>query len=98
MDASGAVTDARIVSGHPLLAQAALANVRAWKFAPLGNGQIKTEIDFEFGLHDAANGGSREQVTLDLPGVIRVLTTPPIIDTNYSAVAGKIGIGGMNSL
>ncbi len=98
VDASGAVTDARIVSGHPLLAQAALANVRAWKFAPLGNGQIKTEIDFEFGLHDAANGGSREQVRLDLPGVIRVLTTPPIIDTNYSAVAGKIGISGMNSL
>jgi len=87
VDASGAVKDARIVSGHPLLAQAALANVRTWKFAPLGDGEINSEISFEFGLRDAANGGSQEQVTLDLPGVIRVLTTPPIIDTNYSAVA-----------
>jgi hypothetical protein len=75
------------VSGHPLLAQAALANVRAWKFAPLGEGEINSEISFEFGLRDTANGGSREQVTLDLPGVVRVQTTPPIVDTNYSALA-----------
>jgi TonB family protein len=87
VDTSGAVKDARIVSGHPLLAQAALANVRAWKFAPLGDGEINSEIGFEFGLRDTANGGSREQVTLDLPGVVRVQTTPPIVDTNYSALA-----------
>jgi hypothetical protein len=51
------------------------------------DGEINSEISFEFGLRVAANGGSREQVTLELPGVIRVLATPPIIDTNYSALA-----------
>src|SRR5439155_17864037 len=80
--ASGAVEDSHIVTGHPLLAAAALANVRSWKFEPLGNGQINSEIVFEFALRDAASDGSREEVTLGLPGVIRVLTTPPIIHTN----------------
>ena len=77
------------MTGHPLLAAAALANVRSWKFEPLGNGQINSEIVFEFALRDAASDGSREEVTLGLPGVIRVLTTPPIIHTNYAVFARK---------
>jgi TonB family protein len=89
VDASGTVADTRVVSGHPLLAEAALRSVRAWKFEPLGSGQINSEINFEFALLDVASGGYREEVTLDLPGVIRVLVTPPIINTTVSEVAKR---------
>jgi TonB family protein len=77
VDVSGAVVDAGIISGHPILAEPVLASLRVWKFKPLENGQMSGAIDFEFTLRDAANGGAAEEVTFDSPGVIRIVSTPP---------------------
>jgi hypothetical protein len=60
-----------------------------WKFKPLENGQMFGAIDFEFTLRDAANGGAAEEVTFDSPGVIRIVSTPPIINTQNYQVAGN---------
>jgi len=89
VDVSGAVVDARIISGHPILAETVLASLRVWKFEPLENGQMFSAIDFEFALRNAANDGAGEEVTFNSPGVIRIVSTPPIINTQNYQSAGN---------
>ena len=43
-DASGAVTQAGIISGHPIFADAALSVVKSWKFQ---SGAIKANVRYE---------------------------------------------------
>lgn len=44
---NGTVKDARVVGGHPLLANAALDAARQWRFEPAG-GESTGIIDFKF--------------------------------------------------
>ena len=46
-DANGAVTDARVLSGWPILREAAAENVRRWTFAPSGQGRAVVVYDFQ---------------------------------------------------
>ena len=54
IDETGKITDLRVISGHPLLVQAALDAVRQWRYQPtiLNNTpvQVQTTIDVNFTL------------------------------------------------
>jgi len=53
----GAVKDLRLVSGHPLLVQAAMSSVKQWKYKPfLLNGEpveVETQVSVPFTLEDS---------------------------------------------
>jgi TonB family protein len=48
--ANGAVKDAKIVGGHPVLASAALDAVKKWRFEP-APGESTGVVDFKFEPH-----------------------------------------------
>jgi protein TonB len=54
ISATGTIEDLKLISGHPLLAPAAMAAVKQWKYAPLMlNGdpvEVETTIDVNFTL------------------------------------------------
>jgi len=58
--ADGHVAQAHIVSGHPLLIQAALQAVRQWVFQPMGTEdqpiRVATQVEVPFHLSASANG------------------------------------------
>jgi TonB family protein len=47
---NGTVKDARVVGGHPVLASAALAAIRKWRFEP-APGESTGVVDFKFEPH-----------------------------------------------
>ncbi|HUI41759.1 MAG TPA: TonB family protein [Terriglobia bacterium] len=65
----GAVKDLKIVSGHPLLAQAAVDAVRRWRYqTTLLNGdpvEVETEIDVNFTLARSDAAGTPANLTVD---------------------------------
>jgi TonB family protein len=62
----GHVEDLKVISGHPMLVQAALDAAKQWVYArPVLNGQpaeVKTEISIDFTLPPHGSGGSAAQV------------------------------------
>ncbi len=48
--ANGTVKDAKVVGGHPVLANAALEAVRKWRFEPAA-GESSGIVDFKFEPH-----------------------------------------------
>lgn len=61
----GRVRDLKVISGHPLLVQAALDAVAKWVYSPpVVNGQpaeVSTEINIEFSLPPSGNAGVQGQ-------------------------------------
>ena len=47
---NGTVKDAKVVGGHPLLANAALDAIRKWRFEP-ATGETSGIVDFKFESH-----------------------------------------------
>ena len=60
IDKTGAVTNVHLVSGHPMLAPAAIEAVKKWQYTPyLLNGkpvEVDTTIEVRFQLSDGGNG------------------------------------------
>ena len=57
-DASGAVTQAEIISGHPIFADAALGVVKSWKFQPEAiKPNIRYETEFVYDLKSQSQPG-----------------------------------------
>ncbi len=54
IDKEGNVSDIKLVSGHPMLVEAAMENVKRWKYKPyVVKGKpvsVKTTIDVNFSL------------------------------------------------
>jgi TonB family protein len=48
LDTSGAVTEVVSLSGHPLLAKAAAANAKLWRFERTGSDGISSEINLKY--------------------------------------------------
>jgi protein TonB len=44
IDKEGKVSQARVISGHPLLTQAALENAREWRYKPFIFRGVPTEL------------------------------------------------------
>jgi protein TonB len=66
----GAIRRLRLLSGHPLLAPAALQAVRKWRYRPLEmNGrpaEVFTEISVEFPPHEPAGSQPRKPILTSL--------------------------------
>jgi len=87
VETSGAVTNARIASGHPLLVQIALTSVRGWKFVPIQDGPVEIEVNFDFVMRDEASESAQEEISFDSPSRIRVLTSPVVPTASYTTTA-----------
>jgi TonB family protein len=57
LDASGAVKEAEVASGIPLLDTAALQAARAWRFAPGASAAVPIRVRLRFGLDHCGRGG-----------------------------------------
>ncbi len=79
---SGAVSEVAVISGHPLLQQAALDSVRAWKFAPI-NKSRDVEIVCTFAFLDRSSDLGVGETFVEGPQHLRILSTVPIIQTIY---------------
>ena len=77
IDEAGTVTEVQILSGHPLLAEEAIQNVKQWVFKPGNPGNLK--VDYEFRLVDTADGAKpTSSVVFDLPNRVRLTEPRPI--------------------
>jgi len=96
----GRVQDLQVVSGHPLLCQAAKAAVWKWRYRPtLINGEpveVKTTIDINFTLPPSENGetSARIQVGSVLSGDNLIFSVRPV----YPPEAKQAGIQGVVQL
>jgi hypothetical protein len=75
------------VSGHPLLVQVALTDVKSWKFAPIQDGPIEIELNFDFLMRDKESQTAEEEVSIDSPMRIRVAVSPVIPTVSYGSNA-----------
>jgi hypothetical protein len=74
------------VSGHPLLVQVALTDVKSWKFAPIQDGPIEIELNFDFLMRDKESQTAEEEVSIDSP-MRRVVVSPVIPTVSYGSNA-----------
>jgi len=72
-----AVRDVEVESGHPLLRQAAMDNVKTWKFAPHEAGTF--EVTFRYKL-------SGETESLECPGIVTLEASPPELIIDYATI------------
>jgi len=84
VDETGNVILPALSSGHPLLAEVALANIRKWKFRPPPGGAVTIEITYQFSLRDQPAPSPDEQLFFDLPLHVQILASPPEMETTYS--------------
>jgi TonB family protein len=83
IDGSGAPIEITVVSGHPLLANASVENLRTWRFTPLvgSNQPGKTyRTVFQYSLSDDVQDGpydvSKEQIQMESFQVVRIISAP----------------------
>jgi TonB family protein len=70
-------------SGHPLLSEAALTNIRKWKFQPTPH-SFTIEVTYEFVLMGPDEVSPNEQVSFDLPHHVLIVASPSQTETERS--------------
>jgi TonB family protein len=86
LDQSGAVAEVTPVSGHPLLAIAAVENAKQWRFQPVGTGTPeKSEITLTY-VFRFTEPGTREnpKATFNLDGPNHIAVTAPLACSDNS--------------
>jgi TonB family protein len=76
VDRQGNVISAEATTGHPLLKEVSVANLRKWKFRPNSVDDSRIEVTYVFALEDTAPSLG-EDVSYDLPNHIRIRSSPP---------------------
>jgi TonB family protein len=79
VDETGAVILPALESGHPLLAQAALAHVRTWKFKPPSGGAVTIEMIYDFVVQSGAP--QEGQTSFDFPNHVRIVAGPLTVES-----------------
>ena len=75
----GRVVSAEAVSGPPILADAARANIKTWLFESPGHGEL--DVSYEFRLErPAVSYLPRSKVILDLPDRVLIVSRLPEVD------------------
>jgi TonB family protein len=82
IDASGSVTKAELVSGHPLLAKGALDAARRWRFESEPIQARTTEVKFKFVMLPEQSE-SNVETTFFPPDKVEVRYTPAKPPVNY---------------
>ena len=72
----GIVTDAKARSGHPLLTQPTIDNIRTWRFSTDFSGKLSTTFEYRLGTDPGCNW-QNPKVELHLPTAV-VVTGGPI--------------------
>jgi TonB family protein len=76
----GEVKDVRLISGDPLLAEAAVSAVRHWRYTPyMFEGrrvEIRTQLSLTFVLHRSEHNCQEEQKTISASGAEDLATSP----------------------
>jgi TonB family protein len=86
IDGQGSVTLPEVSTGHPLLRETVLNNIRKWKFRPLPSGSFRLDVTYTFVLEgNPLEGFSASKVVFDLPNQVRVTTRPPRSDHSSPA-------------
>jgi TonB family protein len=79
VDGQGSLTLPEVSTGHPLLREAVLNNIRTWKFRPSLSGSFRLDVTYTFVLEgDPVEGFSVSKVVFDLPNQVRVTTRRPV--------------------
>jgi len=79
---SGLVEHAETLQGHPLLVQWALQNAKEWRFAAMES-PLELDITYKFVLRKASEMNF-SSVSFDVPGEIRVESSPPLPSIMYT--------------
>ncbi|HET9184486.1 MAG TPA: TonB family protein [Candidatus Angelobacter sp.] len=68
-------------SVHPILINAALENVRTWKFRPDANAKFSVTYIYLLKKKRSASGNPR--IEMELPYLVKITAQPPQTTTNY---------------
>lgn len=91
IETTGEVSDARVVSGHRLLNQAAIDAMKQWRFSNSYDGPVTIEITFEF--HETTQPDAVSQ-TPDSKSEDGALKPVHRVDAVYPADARRMGVEG----
>jgi TonB family protein len=83
----GSVSIPILKSGHPILLQAAEANLKAWKFQA-GESQ-EMEITYHFKLRENSSGSAQTQCAFDFPDSVTISSNAPPVAINYTSPIGN---------
>lgn len=84
LDKEGKVVDAEVISGHPILIQGALKNIKKWSFQPNKQGAVVIVYKFRILSADCAEG-NQQFFTLELPNFVTVSACPIHLQTQTSS-------------
>ena len=84
VDEDGSVILPALETGHPLLAAAAIANLRRWKFRPPTGRAVPIEVTYEFVVRSGAAASSTERMSFDFPNHVRVEAGPLEVEPQAS--------------
>lgn len=90
VSAEGRVSDAKIISAHPLFANYVLSALKQWRFrASHAEYHLKVTVQFDL-LDDCSEGTDKHPLTsetfvsAELPGIVHVRTAARCIETSTS--------------
>lgn len=81
----GVVTATEIKSGHKLLTQATIDNIKTWRFEPNVNTTLTTKFNYRIETEKPLS--TDPIIKLQLPYSVTITTVPPIIDSQSAQTA-----------
>lgn len=81
LDKEGKVVDAEAISGHAMLVQEALKNIKKWSFQPNKQGAVVIVYNFRILSADCAED-NQQFFTLELPNLVTISACPIHLQTS----------------
>jgi TonB family protein len=75
----GMVVNARLESGHAILARAAIENIHTWRFYPLVNAVFTTKFIYRIDQKHSVDP-QNPRVELELPLLVKIIAAPVLLD------------------
>jgi hypothetical protein len=72
----GEIVSTDVTFGNPLLASAAISNIKTWKFDNTTNASFTTTFTYELEKEETAEA-SNPKIELELPAVVKITAKPP---------------------
>jgi TonB family protein len=81
---AGEVTNAKPLSGHPMLQENSITNVKTWRFYPAAK-PTSQSVTYRYNLDDEPGSKVKNacrRIKLDLPYEVEIFVEPVMIETN----------------